>query len=102
MGKTSWGALCLLFACWAQGAPTLMVATDVWREVPWLLRPVIKWWMISAEEGAQTTIHCATSEAAAGDTGLYYDKCRPISPSRAGRDPALAAELWRRSEDWLA
>ncbi len=30
MGKTSWGALCLLFACWAQGAPTLTVATDVW------------------------------------------------------------------------
>ena len=79
-----------------------VVATDVWREVPWLLRPLITWWMISAEEGAQTTIHCATSEAAAGDTGLYYDKCRPISPSRAGRDPALAAELWRRSEDWLA
>ncbi|MGN5152291.1 substrate-binding periplasmic protein [Aeromonas enteropelogenes] len=30
MGKTSWGVLGLLFACLAQGAPTLTVATDLW------------------------------------------------------------------------
>ena len=30
MGKTSWGVLGLLFACWVQGAPTLTVVTDVW------------------------------------------------------------------------
>ena len=36
MGKTSWGVLCLLFACMtpvtamANGAPTLTVVTDVW------------------------------------------------------------------------
>ena len=78
-----------------------VVATDVWREVPWLLRPLIKLWMISSEEGAQTTLHCATSEAASAETGLYYDKCKSISPSSAGRDAALAAELWRRSEAWL-
>ncbi len=79
-----------------------VVATDVWREVPWLLRPLLKLWMISAEDGAQTTLHCATSDAVAGETGLYYDQCQPIAPSRAGRDGALAAELWQRSEDWLA
>ena len=78
-----------------------VVATDVWRQVPGPLRWLMKLGMISAEEGARTTLHCATAPALAGESGLYYDKCRPVAPSAAGQDPALAAELWRRSEDWL-
>jgi len=78
-----------------------VVATDVWRQLPWPLRPIIKLWMIDAEEGAQTTLHCAAATEVAGETGLYYDKCRVRTPSSAGQDMALAAELWRRSEDWL-
>lgn len=78
-----------------------VVATDVWRSVPWPLRSLLKLGMISTEQGAATTLHCATSDAVAGDTGLYYDKCAPRQPSAAGRDPALARELWQRSEDWL-
>lgn len=78
-----------------------VVATDVWRQVPGPLRWLMKLGMISAEEGARTTLHCATAPALAGESGLYYDKCRPVAPSAAGQDAALAAELWRRSEDWL-
>ena len=78
-----------------------VVATDVWRELPWPLRALIKLWMIDAEAGAQTTLHCAASAGAAGETGLYYDKCRVRTPSSAGQDVALAAELWRRSDDWI-
>ena len=78
-----------------------VVATDVWRELPWPLRSLIKLWMIDAEAGAQTTLHCATSAETAGETGLYYDKCRVRTPSSAGQDVALAAELWRRSADWI-
>lgn len=79
-----------------------VVATDVWRQVPGPLRWLMKLGMISAEEGARTTLHCATAPALAGESGLYYDQCRPVAPSAAGQDLALAAELWRRSEDWLA
>jgi retinol dehydrogenase 12 len=79
-----------------------VVASDVWRSVPWPLRGLIKLFMLSPEAGAQTTLYCATSPEVAGETGLYYDQCRTKTPSQAARDPALAAELWRRSEAWVA
>ena len=58
--------------------------------------------MISVEEGAATTIYCATSPDVAEQTGLYYDKCSVKNPSSVGQDRALAAELWKRSEAWVA
>ncbi len=79
-----------------------VVASDVWRSVPAPLRWLIKHWMITVEQGALTTLHCATSPEAAAQTGLYYDKCQVKTPSVLARDAALAAELWRRSEAWVA
>ena len=78
-----------------------VVASDVWRSVPWPFRSLMKLAMISTEEGAATTLHCATSGEVAQETGLYYDKCRVKQPSRLAQDPALAAELWKRSEAWV-
>jgi NAD(P)-dependent dehydrogenase (short-subunit alcohol dehydrogenase family) len=79
-----------------------VVASDVWRSVPAPLRWLIKRWMITVEEGAMTTLYCATSPAVASESGLYYDKCKARTPSVLGQDVALAAELWRRSLDWVA
>ena len=78
-----------------------VVATDVWRQVPAFIRPLIKLMMISTEEGAATTLYCATSPDVSNETGLYYDQCRVKQPSKVGQDAALAAELWRRSEAWV-
>jgi NAD(P)-dependent dehydrogenase (short-subunit alcohol dehydrogenase family) len=78
-----------------------VVATDVWREVPAFIRPLIKLMMISTEEGAATTLYCATSPDLSNETGLYYDKCRVKEPSKVGQDMAFAVELWRRSEAWV-
>lgn len=78
-----------------------VVATDVWREVPAFIRPLIKLMMISTEEGAATTLYCATSPDVSSETGLYYDQCRVKQPSKVGQDIVLAAELWRRSEAWV-
>ena len=77
-----------------------VVATDVWREVPWPFRGLMKLGMIMVEQGALTTLYCATAPECASATGLYYDKCRIKTPSAMAQDPALAAELWRRSEAW--
>lgn len=77
------------------------VASDVWREVPWGIRHVMKLFMLSNEEGAKTSLYCATSDAAAGETGLYYDKCRVKKPSRLALDDGLARELWERSAAWV-
>ena len=76
-----------------------VVATEVWRHLPWFLRPFLKFaGMITAEEGAQTTLHCATSPALAHETGLYYDRCKPRTPSALGQSAPLAKQLWDKSE----
>merc|ERR1712168_837682 len=49
-------------------------------------------------EGAQTTIHCAVSDEAADETGLYYSDCRPIEPIPEANDAELAKGLWELSE----
>jgi retinol dehydrogenase-12 len=79
-----------------------VVASDVWRTVPWPLRGLIKRFMLTVDEGAATTLHCATSPEAANETGLYYDTSRAVAPGAAATDTALAAELWTRSEEWTA
>lgn len=77
-----------------------VVASEIWRSLPWPLRPLIKLAMMSPEEGAATTLHCATSPQAGGETGLYYDSCRIKESARIAQDRALASELWKRSADW--
>ncbi len=78
-----------------------VIASDVWRRVPWPVRPVIKRFMKSVEQGAETSIYCATAPELAGETGHYYDDCKRKTPSRLAQDQALAAELWRRSQEWV-
>ncbi len=77
-----------------------VVASDVWRSVPAPIRWVIKKFMISAEDGAATTLHCVSHANIAGETGLYYDKCMKKKPSKLALDETLAEQLWQRSEAW--
>ncbi len=75
------------------------IASDIWRRVPWPLRPLMTRRMGAPEQGAQTSIYCATSPDVAGESGRYYDDCRPKEPAASVTD-TLAAELWRRSCEW--
>ena len=77
-----------------------VVASDVWRQVPWPFRTMIKWFMITNEEGAATTLHCATSPDVASHSGRYYDKCKEKKPSALYDDDALMRELHERSIEW--
>jgi len=77
-----------------------VIASDVWRHVPWGVRQLMLLFMRSNEEGAATSIHCATSLAAAKETGLYYDECAPKDPSALALDPSLARELATKSRQW--
>jgi retinol dehydrogenase 12 len=78
------------------------VKSNIWRALP---RPVqwgIKLFLISNEEGAKTQLYCATAPELAGVSGRYYDKSREVPPSRLAEDPALARELWTRTEGAIA
>ena len=74
-----------------------VVATDIWRRIPWPFDAIGKAFMISVEEGAATTLHCATAPELEGVSGRYFEKCAEKQPNRAALDDALAAELWKRS-----
>jgi NAD(P)-dependent dehydrogenase (short-subunit alcohol dehydrogenase family) len=78
-----------------------VVASDVWRSVPWPLRSLIKLFMISPEAGAATSLYCANSAGLAGETGLYYEQCRSKRASQVAQDESLATELWKTSEAWV-
>jgi len=79
-----------------------VVASDVWREVPQPFRGLLKLRMISNEDGAKTTLYCATSAQVAEHNGRYYDDCAEKEPSKPAQDSALAAELWQRSSEYVA
>jgi retinol dehydrogenase-12 len=76
-----------------------VVASDIWRRVPWPVRPILTRRMLSVTEGAQTSLYCATSPDLADVSGRFYEKCAERAPS-----PVATAELgrvlWERSEEW--
>ncbi len=77
-----------------------VVASDIWHRVPGPFRGLVKHFMITVEEGAKTSIHCARTPELGGESGLYYDSCQAKTPSRLAQDHALAGELWDRSVAW--
>jgi retinol dehydrogenase-12 len=76
-----------------------VVASDIWRRVPRPARTFIKKRLLSVEEGAVTSVYCATSPAVADESGLFYDKCAPTPPSPVAT-PELAELLWKYSSEW--
>ena len=77
------------------------VATDVVRDsrlLSWGLRHFAKFWLLTPEEGARTSLHVATSPELAAVTGRYFANCAECAPSPAARDADQAARLWELSE----
>ena len=78
-----------------------VVATDVWRRVPSPVRWIMRKFMATPEEGAQSSIRCATDPELAGETGRYYGKDgHQKNPSRLAGDEQLAHDLWSKSAEW--
>lgn len=78
------------------------VASNIWRAVPQPFQWLLKQFLLSNEEGAQTPLYCATAPELATVTGRYYDKCREVAPNPLADDDALAQELWVRTEAAIA
>jgi retinol dehydrogenase 12 len=76
-----------------------VVASDIWRRVPWPARSLIKMRMLTTEQGAVTSIYCATSPEVAAQSGLFYDKCQAREPNPAAT-PELGELLWKHSAEW--
>ncbi|WP_234733108.1 SDR family oxidoreductase [Tellurirhabdus bombi] len=59
-----------------------------------LMRP----FFISPEKGAETTIYLASSPEVEKVTGLYFEKCRPLTPNQDALSDYNAKKLWTLSE----
>ncbi len=61
------------------------------------------WWlwkhfMITTEQGAETSIYLASSPVVEGVTGQYFDKCKAKQCAKDGADKNIAQRLWEVSE----
>jgi hypothetical protein len=58
--------------------------------------------LLSEEEGASTTLHCAKTPALATVSGLYYVDSQATKPFPTTQSPELANWLWTHSKRWVA
>jgi len=63
--------------------------------IPLLVKPFFK----TPEQGAQTSIYLASTEAGAINQGLYFTNSKPVKPKPWALDLARAQRLWQLSED---
>jgi len=77
-----------------------VVASDIWRRVPWPVRPLMTRRMLSIDDGARTSLYCATAPELAQVSGRYYDDCAEREPNPVAT-AELGARLWERSEQWI-
>ena len=77
------------------------VATSIWDGAPAFTRPFFavakRLAMISASQGAETIVYLSTSPDVATMSGLYFEKNRPMTPSKVAENDQIAEELWRES-----
>lgn len=52
---------------------------------------------ITPEKGAETIVYLTSSKDIAKTTGLYFDKCKPVVPSKLAQDDAAAERLWQET-----
>jgi NAD(P)-dependent dehydrogenase (short-subunit alcohol dehydrogenase family) len=64
-----------------------------------LMLPLVRPFMKTPEQGAKTSIHCASSPELDGVSGTYFADCRPKASSRASYDVDAAARLWQVSAE---
>jgi retinol dehydrogenase-12 len=80
------------------------VATNIWSIGPknkayqQVIRRITGLFMLSPEEGAQTSIYLASSEDVKGVTGKYFYQNRPREVSGKCKDLQLQKYLWQISE----
>ncbi len=58
---------------------------------------IAKIFAITPEKGAETIVYLASSPEVAANSGEYFYKCRPATPTAGGRDDAAATRLWAES-----
>jgi len=75
------------------GSPLLQSIRNIFRKVE-------GWVLLNPNQGAQTSLACATSPVFKG--GVYYERCRVGEVSEEAFDSNVSAKLWQQTEQWVA
>jgi NAD(P)-dependent dehydrogenase (short-subunit alcohol dehydrogenase family) len=78
------------------------IATDITRDLPWIVRKIIGFVFKGVEYGAKAPVRLASDPALAEATGRYWKEALEQQPSADAMDPELAARLWSCSEEACA
>lgn len=80
------------------------VATRIWSGAPLWVRPFLgmyaRLFMLSPAKGGQRIVYLASSAEVQNQSGLYFEKDRPVEPAASALDDALADALWQASTRW--
>jgi len=82
--------------------PGTMITTDIGRNsaVMSILMKVISPFTKKPNQGASTTVFCATHEPVEEVQGLYFSHCKAVKSTTEANDPVVSAKLWDLSEAW--
>ena len=62
-----------------------------------LVSPLTK----NPNQGAATTVYCASHENTEELAGKYFSHCKPVRSTKEANNPETANKLWEVSEDWV-
>ena len=74
------------------------VATDIYRQLPGFMQPLIRATMLTPAQGADTAVWLATDPSLTKVSGEYFIGRKQKAGSAGSRDAALATKLWTLSE----
>ena len=77
-----------------------VIASDVWRSVPWLIRSFMMLFMRSTADGCRSTLAAATT-AEYDDANVYlHEDGKPQAVNKAALDDDACEALWKQSCEW--
>lgn len=79
-----------------------VVATNIFNVIPPFLRPLAKMFMLTPQQGAETSIYLASSPEVANITGEYFNKKKLSLTSQKAQSAELADKLWSLSEQYIS
>jgi len=62
-----------------------------------LVSPLTK----NPNQGAATTVYCASNENTKELAGKYFSHCKPVRSTKEANNPETARKLWEVSEEWV-
>jgi len=62
-----------------------------------LVSPLTK----NPNQGAATTVYCASHDNADELAGRYFSHCKPVRSTKEANNPETARKLWEVSEEWM-